>query len=177
MLDELPVELACPNCRNILARSHDDDQANCLACGGRFALSGHFCPECGHYQPKETSKCDRCGAVLSVACESCYQLNWAAEPICFHCAQTLNASPAAAESGAPTTATVLAPPAPGSRAATSIAGRLSALLAAETARQVERRQQLRLLSRQEHQLTMLVLIGVVLFLLFLVVLAYVNSPS
>lgn len=90
MTDSLLQEIACPNCRNPLQLEPHAFYVICAACGSRFVLRGHICPQCGTYYEDEVSYCRRCGLSLVRRCPKCDTPNWVGDPYCVQCGSPLD---------------------------------------------------------------------------------------
>lgn len=90
MNSELLQEIACPNCRNPIDVREHDRHITCDACGSRFILNGHLCPQCHSYHRDEEPFCTTCGTALTRVCRNCRTSNWTGDEYCAQCGEALD---------------------------------------------------------------------------------------
>jgi uncharacterized protein YbaR (Trm112 family) len=172
MTNELLTEVACPNCRNPIDVQEHGRHVTCDACGSKFILRGHLCPNCSTYNEKEASVCSQCATALTRICRKCSTVNWAGDEYCANCGNAMDILDFIAGNFALNTADRLLEQRRRAKEIQEIEEidsnrRMAELMAIENARQAEVRRRIQAQKKQERKLLIMLALGIGLFVIIL----------
>jgi uncharacterized membrane protein len=180
MSSELAQQIACPECHGPIAIDQPGRYVTCDICGRHLLLPGHLCPNCSCYSEIEQALCSQCGVVLNRICPECATANWAGNENCLECGAPLDILDVLGRQGSQATVRRLNQQMSESQRIKEIEQsasekRMAELLAIEEARQAEIKRRIQKQKEQERQLFILVFAAVTLFLIVLLIYAYIIS--